>query len=60
MSRRNEPSLDEVRRRVDELADRRRQAGLSDAERAEYDALSALEARQLDVHRRRWSPPTSS
>jgi hypothetical protein len=52
VSRRDELSLEEVRRRLDELAERRREVGLTAAEREEYETLSDLEARHLSARRR--------
>ena len=50
---RDQMSLEDVQRRLDKLAERRLEIGLTEAEQAEYGALSELEARHL---RRRDQP----
>jgi len=57
LSRRDELSLEQVRRRLDELAERRLLTGLTRQEHDEYQTLVDLEARQLS---QRWSSDAPS
>ncbi|MFL6204557.1 MAG: hypothetical protein ACJ739_04330 [Acidimicrobiales bacterium] len=47
MASKDEPTLDEVQRQLDKLAERRLLTGLTRRELAEYQALVDLEARHL-------------